>query len=1195
MANQAQIKKVLQRPYDLNLFAKEVLSPVFGSHFQMSENPIPASIEPNTAESKVIQKVFIYGKIELKDGTDITCYEIHLHPQIKIEYSKIAIQRYARKLLTIGQAALVNFVIPSNKNIWRLTFIAKESDVIDGKVTKKETNAKRYTYLLGTYESCKTAAERFEILSDEKSLTMETLTKAFSVEKLSKAFFEEYLRHYNNFVNYLNQSTTKKTVFNDNEKAIRDFSKKLLGRIVFLYFVQKKGWLGATNLEYTDGLQNFIFEFYSTAGMSETFYNDHLKTLFFDTLNKKRENDNFTMPDGSVRKIPFLNGGLFDKEDIDDNKNILTFKADFFHNVWDEENPKTRGFLDFLNAYNFTVYEDSPDEQTVAVDPEMLGHIFENLLEDNKDKGAYYTPKEIVHYMCQESLSEYLATNFVKVQNFDKVAIETLVKQKEISTLTKPELQEIDKLLDAVKICDPAIGSGAFPVGLLQEIFTIKEVIAYETEQEWKPAIVKENIIQNSIYGVDIEKGAVDIARLRFWLSLVVDEEKPKALPNLDYKIVVGNSLVSKFEDEIIEIDWKMLNNPALKQSRPDLFKRINDNTKNIHTTQFEFFHSTTDKNELKLKIRNLKIDLLETLIEIEKQILKEKGINRENASNKKQTVEITERKIKYEGFNRMLEKLKDLKKHPEKPLNYFDWQLDFPEILNLAIVNGNGNDKISENVENTNAQIVILNKQIDAINLYLKQINIEEHIVNLQTNIAQSQITLVKELLEKINKTISVIYGELFKVEKNIVSEPNMSFVYKLKSINAGIKEINKSINKINPQINKPKENGSNAGFDIVIGNPPYIDSENMVKKQPIIREHINKKFETAKGNWDIYIPFHELALKLLNKNGVKSFITPNKWLSIGYGQKLRELYFNNFYKICDCSNIKVFDAGNSPIISFFKSIKSGNMIIDSVYSDKKFSQKSIIEKKLINIDNLGILLSDKISIILKIKKQLSIVKDYIDCENPFTTGEAYQLIDILEDTNTNSNDFYKLINTGTIDPYISLWGIKTTTYLKNKYTHPVVSKLNFKKLFPKRVNQANSEKIIISGMRYFECFFDINGEYIAGKSTLMLRNPKKQSNFFYLMGILNSKLVRYFLKQSYSSSGIDGGINFTKDIVDNIPIPKISETAQAPFIKLVDEILAKKKTGEKTDHLEREIDEMVYKLYELTDEEIKIVEGIK
>jgi len=425
-ANKIQIQKALHKPYDRVLFAREVLSPVFGSGFTLNSALVPAGVLPNKSESAVIDKVWIYGKILLDDSTEITCYEVLLQPKVRIEQSKVAIQQYVRKLLTAGQAALINFVAPSNKNVWRLTLVAKDSVLTEKGVKEKTTNAKRYTYLLGPSETCKTAAERFEALSTEKEITIQTLINAFSVEKLSKAFFDEYTLHYQNFCNYLQESNYRKSVFNisfpanatkqEKDKAskpIRDFVKKLLGRIVFLYFVQKKGWLGASDTNYTDGLGDFIKQLFHQSGGDDTFYSNWLTVLFFNTLNKERTNDDFQMPDGKTVKVPFLNGGLFDKEEFDEH--LLTFPAKLFHNpdfedtILTEKNKgNARGFLDFLDAFNFTVYEDSPDDHTVAVDPEILGHIFENLLEDNKDKGAFYTPKEIVHYMCQESLTEYL-------------------------------------------------------------------------------------------------------------------------------------------------------------------------------------------------------------------------------------------------------------------------------------------------------------------------------------------------------------------------------------------------------------------------------------------------------------------------------------------------------------------------------------------------------------------------------------------------------------------------------------------------------------------------------------------------------------------------------------------------------------------------------------------------------------------
>jgi len=632
-----------------------------------------------------------------------------LQPKVRLEQSKVAIQQYVRKLLTAGQAALINFVAPSYNNVWRLTLVAKDSVLTDKGVKEKTTNAKRYTFLLGPSETCKTAAERFEVLSTENEITFQTLVNAFSVEKLSKAFFDEYTLHYQNFCKYLQDSNYRRSVFsisfptNANEhekdsasKPIRDFVKKLLGRIVFLYFVQKKGWLGASDITYKDGLDDFIKQLFNKSGGNEAFYGNWLKVLFFDTLNKgdiDRPDENFTMPDGKIVKVPFLNGGLFEKEEFDEH--LLTFKPKLFHHpdfedtiLTDKNRGNSRGFLDFLDAYNFTVYEDSPDDHTVAVDPEMLGHIFENLLEDNKDKGAFYTPKEIVHYMCQESLTEYLCTTLqINDEVAEREAVNKLLRNKVIDDLLRTEIAELEKALDNVKVCDPAIGSGAFPMGLLQEIFNIKELIAYETGKKLKPAETKLNIIQNSIYGVDIEKGAVDIARLRFWLSLVVDEEKPKALPNLDYKIVVGDSLISKFDGEIVEIDWERKRSVGKADEYVINVQRL---LVEVADKQKKYFNpKNKNKRKLQSEIRDLKIELLINQLSFNKELYigktDQKGGFMPTSADSKHN---DERKKQIEGFNNLIANLNNLLQQPDKPFIHFDWKLDFPEVLNPYLVN---------------------------------------------------------------------------------------------------------------------------------------------------------------------------------------------------------------------------------------------------------------------------------------------------------------------------------------------------------------------------------------------------------------------------------------------------------------------------------------------------------------------------
>ena len=262
-----------------------------------------------------------------------------------------------------------------------------------------------------------------------------------------------------------------------------------------------------------------------------------LEPLFFGILNTKPAEREALFTDydwdksllNEWKDIPYLNGGLFESDEID--KIACRFPAQSFKDLFQ-----------FFSEYNFTIDENDPNDAEVGVDPEMLGKIFENLLEDNKDKGAFYTPKEIVRYMCQESLIAYLETNTSvakeKIRNF------VLSPEDGVADIPENKKPKLLTALEEVKICDPAIGSGAFPMGLLNELLHCREVLSGE---HYDRAEIKKSIIQNNIYGVDIEKGAVDIARLRFWLSIVVDEETPSPLPNLDYKIMQGNSLIESF------------------------------------------------------------------------------------------------------------------------------------------------------------------------------------------------------------------------------------------------------------------------------------------------------------------------------------------------------------------------------------------------------------------------------------------------------------------------------------------------------------------------------------------------------------------------------------------------------------------------------------------------------------------------
>jgi tRNA1(Val) A37 N6-methylase TrmN6 len=306
--------------------------------------------------------------------------------------------------------------------------------------------------------------------------------------------------------------------------------------LVFLQFLQKKGWLGVKEGDAwgTGDKQYLLHLFHSKPENNRgNFLEEVLEKLFFETLNIDRSasgdlaDDVLSSAYDYAIRIPYLNGGLFDKDEADK----FTIKFVSAARLYQE-------LFDTFERFNFTVDENASDDADIGVDPEMLGHIFENLLEDNKDKGAFYTPKEIVEYMCQESLIAYLG---------DTPAIRQLVQNQdaaEIAAVDKPALLE---KLRSVKICDPAIGSGAFPMGLLNLLLNVRSALEDMEDTSAARVKAKQDIILNNIYGVDIEAGAIDIARLRFWLSIVVDAQAPIPLPYFDYKFMQGNSLLESF------------------------------------------------------------------------------------------------------------------------------------------------------------------------------------------------------------------------------------------------------------------------------------------------------------------------------------------------------------------------------------------------------------------------------------------------------------------------------------------------------------------------------------------------------------------------------------------------------------------------------------------------------------------------
>lgn len=339
-------------------------------------------------------------------------------------------------------------------------------------------------------------------------------------------------------------------------------------------------------------------------------------------------------------------------------------------------------------------------------------------------------------------------------------------------------------------------------------------------------------------------------------------------------------------------------------------------------------------------------------------------------------------------------------------------------------------------------------------------------------------------------------------------------------------------------------------SGFDIVIGNPPYVDSESMVKFIPKEREWISKNYESATGNWDLYVPFIEKALKISNKNSYMSYITPNKWLSMEYGKSIRKLVINNLETIYDFTNVKVFDSADVSSVVFILSKNPKEKIIIEGKNRRTINKEEIVDK-----ENLSVITSEGFKIVNKLNTSILKVKDFFEVYTSFTTSEAYKLKEILKVDFIQEEDF-KFINTGTIDKYKSLWGKTLTSYLGSKILTPSINKKIFKELYLNRFNKMNHKKLIVTGIRYFEVFYDEKIEYIAGKSTSILYSENNKYNKSGLC-ILNSKLVSYYIKKSYEASSMGGGINFTPDLIKNIPMFELSPQIEVIFSEKADKML--------------------------------------
>ncbi len=1154
------VKETLQNDFDKErfiYFVKNLLNKVDDSKAFHAHGYVP---EEYKTFVKTYERLATYTD---PTGSKIDILVVYLQKETSLERARTAQRNFvARYLKDRDQkdAGLIAFVSPDPAD-WRFSLVKMEYKFTEGKsgkvkVKEEFTPAKRWSFLVGTNENSHTAQSRLApiVEDDQTNPTLKQHEDAFNIGKVTKEFFEKYrelfLRVYETLTDVIKKHPDIKADFEEKNVNIVNFSKKLLGQIVFLYFLQKKGWFGVPmNKSWGNGDKKFLRTLFEEAANKEkNYFNDYLEPLFYEALAKERDDDFYSRFEC---KIPFLNGGLFDPiSNYDWVNTVIDLPDDIFSNTRKTKDGDTGdGILDIFDRYNFTVKEDEPLEKEVAVDPEMLGKVFENLLEvkDRKSKGTYYTPREIVHYMCEQSLVNYLATELE--DKVSKEDVEKLIKSGEnvveheavsISKEDNPDYGgdykrllpdsikefagEIDSKLATIKVCDPAIGSGAFPVGMMNAIVKARMVISsYLKDKNRTLYSFKRDCIQNSLYGVDIDPGAVEIAKLRLWLSLVVDEDnikQIKPLPNLDYKIMQGNSLLEEFEG-IKLFDEKLI--AVIDTGKEKQLEALKQKQAIFQKEYFEL-HSQNKLTPAKQAELNSELKKLQTQAKKLNQSVK---VNVENAGL-------------FDMYSDAKKKADDLK---------------------------------------------CLHKEFFEVTQKTKKDHIKKQIEQLEWE-------LIEATLKEQGRT-----SALKKLDEFKRSNTKPFFLWKL---------------------NFPDVFEEKGGFDVVIANPPYINIE---KLDPNLKEYLFKHYETCSGRTDIYIAFIEMTLKVLLCNkGNLVFIIPYAFTNQKYGTKLRKLLVENYYvkEILDTSEYLIFD--NAVVRNIVLQVAKAK--VDSRTTIKHTSSQEDF-------------ISNRFKSFLVYQQDFLNLKDYrFETKN---LSHATILKDKLLDNSQKLADICFVAYGARLNHKTKL--IKKDDYIFSKFTPNLKPYNEGKNIERYRLSQYGwleykpkehynpmftelfeNEKIVTINVvkdrlrfafdtyNFYNSHTTINivkWHLLQGVAHISIKRnstsdkveTSKKYNYLFILAILNSKLINWYFVNFLSEK-----LHFYPEDAKNLPIKNVATKEQEPLVVLVEKILKITKTDDylkntekqaKARDIELQIDELVYKLYGLTNEEIKIVEA--
>jgi adenine-specific DNA-methyltransferase len=953
------------------------------------------------------------------------------------------------------------------------------------------------------------------------------LLAAFNVEAVTKKFYRRYYQLYVDITKKVRAANQSVAEFND-LLEVKSFVQRLFGRLMFLYFLQKKGWLADD--------PNFLstqFKLYD--GKRENYYRQFLVPLFFRVLASRtadRNADPGAGPIFSEAEIPYLNGGLFELGLGQEYENDLHLQNLLFA-------PNIEGgILAFFNSYDFTVEENTPVDNEVALDPEMLGKVFENLLEEDErgQSGTFYTPRAIVHFITRRALAGYLADKLAPrysnsytaadltwlFEPFPDEATPKATFDKIRERLPLAAARIVETALSELRVLDPAVGSGAFPVGLLQDMVEARKNVelVYQNKVEpgsYKIAQWKREYISQCLYGVDIKPAAIEIAKLRLWLSLVVDlnRDNVEPLPNLDYKLLVGNSLL--------------------------------DNRTRAGTGGATTATGGAPVQQLGMALSEFDIAKLE---------------------------------------------------FEDKRQEWFDFD-------------GSAYEKRARRNE-----LWELERKLFLLEIEEGEQNLKHRLGSL----VKGQFAELKQKDKRYQKAADAI-----NVEQSALDE-----------MKKGVREGRRPFFDFRLYFSDVFGVGAGrGGFDLIIGNPPYVRQEQIKELKPKLELAYPSVYA---GTADLYVYFYARGFDLLREGGRLAYITSNKFFRADYGRNLRRFFADKvkLETVIDFGDLPIFEATAYPTIMISvkryitylpkHSAPAANSVetltinsMEAVADLEKFvvANSSLRVQTDLNEDGWNLGNIEVQFLITKLKTLGTPLKNYANTEmyygiktglnEAFIIDEATRTKLVEEDA--NSADIIK--------PHLKGKDVRRYRLaFSNRYIiltqrgidikkYPAIKRHldQFKEALEKRQDKGEfywelrscsyyaefeKPKIIYPEVSY-DCRFayDINFHYYTDKTTSIIPTSDK-----YLLGVLNSKLSEFFFRNIMSS--VRGGyLMFSAIYVEQMPIATPTNEQRARIEELANNLIEKGLDVREAVGWQAGIDRIVYEIYGLTSEEIALVEG--